>query len=480
MPALHQCRQRCNAAMPRTEHDYLGSLELPSDHLTGIHSQRAQVNFDAAQRPVRPELIHAYALVKQACCRVNARLGALSEPLAQGLEQACMELSRGELDAHVLVDALAGGAGTSVNMNVNEVLANRCLQLQGYEPGDYQHCDPLDHVNRHQSTNDTFPTALRVAGLFALRRLEQALVALLEACQEQEKQLSDVVKVGRTQLQDAVLMTLGREFGAFADCLARDRWRVHKCEERLRVVGLGGTAIGTGLGAPRQFIFQVVDELRVITNLPLARAENLVDATANQDAIVEVSGILSALASNILKIAGDLRLLASGPEAGLGDIRLPARQAGSSIMPGKINPVIPEAAQQVALRVLASHGCIAQACGMGDLQINQFMPLIADELLGSIGMLERACRMLAERCVRGLEADPLRCRRGVEGSTALLTALVDRLGYQAVSRLAATVQPGQSVRAAVLAAGLLSEAELDDCLSPEAVNRLGSRPEVRP
>ncbi|MFW5829243.1 MAG: lyase family protein [Planctomycetota bacterium] len=338
----------------RTEHDALGSLELPDDCLYGIHTARARDNFDIADRSVSAELIHAYGMVKQACCRVNVRLGYLQPDLAEALEAACEELIAGQWDQQVVVDALAGGAGTSVNMNVNEVLANRCLQRLGHVAGDYAHCDPLDHVNLHQSTNDTFPTALRVAALRLLRDLEQAVIAALEACQDRERAFADVVKVGRTQWQDAVLMTLGREFGAFADALARDRWRVHKCEERLRVVNLGGTAIGTGLGAPRQFIFRVVDELRHVSHLPVARAENMVDATANQDAIVEAAGMLAALASNLLKIGGDLRRLSSGPAAGIGEIHLPPRQAGSSIMPGKINPVIPEAVQQAALRAMAA------------------------------------------------------------------------------------------------------------------------------
>jgi aspartate ammonia-lyase len=459
----------------RTEHDALGHMELPADSLSGIHTARALANFAIAGRPCQADLIHAFGAVKLACARVNARLGFLSAEQLQALESACAELRSGALDDFVVVDALQGGAGTSLNMNVNEVLANRALQLMGRQPGDSAALDPLDHVNRHQSTNDAYPTALRVAAISALRRLEQGCVALLEAFQDREQAFAAVVTVGRTQLQDAVLMTLGRQFGAFADALARDRWRIHKCEERLRVVNLGGTAIGTGLGAPRQFIFQVVDELRAITGFGLSRAENLVDATANQDALVEVSGVMSALATNLGKICGDLRLLASGPDAGFGEILLPARQAGSSIMPGKVNPVIPEAAQQAAMRALSAHQTIGQAVIAGNLQINPFLPLIAEELLGSLVELDRACRSLAEACVRGIEARPERCAELVHGGTALLTALVDTVGYhQAAAWGEEARSSGRPLREIILASGRLSTAQLEQLTSPEAVNCLGS------
>ena len=266
-------------------------------------------------------------------------------------------------------------------------------------------------------------------------------MALLEAFQEKEKQLAHVVKIGRTELQDAVLVTLGREMAAYAEALARDRWRIYKCEERLRVVNLGGTAVGTGLGAPRQYIFRVVEHLREITGLGLARAENLVEATQNADALVEVSGILRTLAVNLLKIADDLRLLSSGPHAGLGEIRLPARQAGSSIMPGKVNPVIPEAVAQAAMAVMGHDQMIVQAVGGGNLELSQFLPLAADSLLTAIDLLTGACGIFARHCVAGIEADEERCRENVHNSTALLTALVDRIGYEAAERSPARRRP---------------------------------------
>jgi aspartate ammonia-lyase len=337
-------------------------------------------------------------------------------------------MSEGLLNTHIVVDALQGGAGTSTNMNVNEVLANRALQILGHKPGDYSMLSPLDDVNRHQSTNDTYPTALKVAAIRMLHRLEQEILALQEAFQDKEKAFAHIVKVGRTQLQDAVLTTLGREMAACAEAFNRDRWRIYKCEERLRVVNLGGTAIGSGLGAPRQYIFRATDVLREMTGIGLARAENLTEATMNNDVFVEVSGILKACASNLLKISNDLRLMASGPHAGLTEINLPPRQAGSSIMPGKVNPVIPEAVAQAAIQVIGNDIIIAQAVSSGNLELNQFMPLIANALLESIGLLTAACYMLRENCVTGITANEAVCQRQVTSSTASVTALVPRHG----------------------------------------------------
>jgi len=388
-----------------------------------------------------------------------------------------MEMMEGMLDRHVVVDALQGGAGTSTNMNVNEVLANRALQILGRPLGDYATLDPVDDLNLHQSTNDTYPTALRVAAIGLLRRLEREVIALLEEFQKREKEMAGIVKVGRTQLQDAVLTTLGREMSAYAEAFARDRWRIYKCEERLRVVNLGGTAIGTGLAAPRTYIFRAIDHLRDITGLGLARAENLVEATQNTDAFVEVSGILKALASNLLKIATDLRLLSSGPEGGIGELRLPPRQAGSSIMPGKVNPVIPEAVSQAAMVVMANDQTITIACSMGNLELNAFLPVIADALLGSLTLLAQACLIFRTLCVAGLEADAERCRRHVESATASVTALVEGIGYEAATRVAEEAQAmGKTVRQVVIDRGLLTGPQFDALVSSEAVTRLGSPP----
>lgn len=459
----------------RTEKDLLGEMSVPCDALYGIHTVRARENFPLAGRPVHRALVHAFGAVKLACAQTNRELGCWDGEKGLAIETACTEMMQGQLDGHVIVDALQGGAGTSTNMNVNEVLANRALQLLGHAPGNYDFVSPLEDINRHQSTNDTFPTALKVAGILQLRLLETEVVALLEAFQGQEKKLAHVVKIGRTQFQDAALTTLGREMSAYADAFGRDRWRIYKCEERLRVVNLGGTAIGTGVAAPRQYIFKVVEKLRGITGCGLARAENLIDATQNADAFVEVSGILKALAVNLLKIAGDLRFLSSGPDAGIGEIRLPHRQAGSSIMPGKVNPVIPEAVSQAALVVMSNDQTIAQACAMGQLELNPFLPLVADALLGSLDLLRGACGIFRRFCVEQMEANEARCRQHVENSTASVTALVGSIGYQRATELARQVaSTGRGLRELAIEQGLVTEEKLDELVSPQSVTRLGT------
>jgi aspartate ammonia-lyase len=460
----------------RTEHDLLGELQIPAASLHGVHTARAVENFPLSGRPVPEELARAYGTVKLACALTNRSLGCWNADPVKGaaIEQACRELSEGVLAPHVIVDRLQGGAGTSTNMNVNEVVANRALELLGLEHGAYERVSPLDDINLHQSTNDTYPTALKLAAILSLKSLEGRLVALQEAFQAAEKRFAGVVKVGRTQLQDAVLTTLGREMSAYAEAINRDRWRVYKCEERLRVVNLGGTAIGTGLAAPREFIFRVVDTLRELTGIGFARAENLVDATQNADVFAEVSGILKAHAVSLLKICGDLRLLGSGPEAGLGELRLPARQAGSSIMPGKVNPVIPEAASQVAMLVMGYDATIASACAAGSLELNPFLPLVAACLLESITLLARADDMLRRFCIQGVEADERRCQEHVENSTAVATALLPALGYDRVCEAAVlSRQRGRSVRDLVVGQGWLSAAEFEALTAPEAVCRLG-------
>jgi aspartate ammonia-lyase len=459
----------------RTEHDLLGTREVPEDALHGIYTERAIENFPLSLRPINPALIHAYGAVKLACARTNHELGSWEDAKYRAIEIACIEMMEGRLDGAIRVDALQGGAGTSTNMNVNEVLANRALQLLGKPLGDYQSVSPIEDINLHQSTNDTYPTALKVAAIQSLRLLQHAVIGLLEEFQRKEQAFAHIVKIGRTQLQDAVLITLGREMGAYAEAFARDRWRIYKCEERLRIVNLGGTAIGTGLGAPRQYIFRAVDQLREITRLGLARAENLVECTQNADVFVEVHGILKACATNLLKIATDVRLLSSGPDAGFGEIRLPPRQAGSSIMPGKVNPVIPEAVSQAAIVVMANDQAIAHACAMGNLELNAFLPLVADALLGSLDLLGNSCRIFREYCVSGMEADESRCRQHVEGSTASLTAMVEMFGYERTQALAARANAeNKSVREIILEERLLTPEQFDQIISPENVARLGS------
>ncbi|MFW5838216.1 MAG: lyase family protein, partial [Desulfovibrionaceae bacterium] len=338
----------------RTESDALGRRKVPKDAYWGIHTLRAVENFPISGRRWPGVFLSAFGQVKLACLEANAELGLVDTAKAEALRRACNEMIDGKLHEHVMVDPFQGGAGTSTNMCINEVLANRAIEVMGGELGDYALVHPVHDVNKHQSTNDVFPTALKAASLALLKVLEDKLSRLQEVLQAKEQEFADVVCVGRTQLVDAVPVTLGMTFGAMAEAASRDRWRIFKCRERLKQVSLGGTAVGTGLGAPREYIFLAAQHLKRITGLPLSRAENLMDATRNLDCFAEAAGMLQALGANLIKASSDLRLLASGPDAGLGEIELPAVQAGSSIMAGKINPVLPEAAGQVALRAMAA------------------------------------------------------------------------------------------------------------------------------
>ena len=322
--------------------------------------------------------------------------------------------------------ALQGGAGTSTNMFINELIANKALVFMGKNCGDYDVISPLNHINLHQSTNDTYPTALKVAALIALGELEQVVSELTDAFQRKEREFADVVRLARTELCDAVPITLGQNFGAWAEAFSKDRWRIYKCSERLRVINLGGTAIGTGNGADRRYIFAVAEMLRQETNLPLARAENMVQATQNCDEFVEVSGILKALATNLFKISSDLRLLASGPESGLGEIKLPARQAGSSIMPGKINPVITEMVSQVAMQAISHDSAITLAAMNGQLELNAFLPLLSHNLLAMLDELITAAEKMRTFMVEYIAADRGRCEDNLHNSTASLPPLLVR------------------------------------------------------
>jgi aspartate ammonia-lyase len=462
------------AGFMRQESDALGAKPLSEGALYGIHTLRAAENFPISGYNLFPEFLKAFAMVKAACALANQETGHLDAIRAEAIVAACREIAQGLHVDQFLVDPFQGGAGTSTNMNVNEVVANRALQLVGRKPGDSVFLSPLGHVNLHQSTNDTYPTALKVAALWLLKDLETETAKLQEAFQEKEATFAHVVKVGRTELMDAVPMTLGMTFGAFAEALARDRWRIFKCRERIKQVNLGGTAIGTGLGAPREFIFRATEHLRNLTGLPVSRAENLVDATANVDPFVEVSGILSAFAANLLKISSDLRLLASGPTTGLGEITLPALQAGSSIMPGKVNPVVPECVGQVALRVMANHQVIALAAGLGQLELNQYLPLITHALLESLRLLRQATKIFAEKCVTGITANEDRCRELVAKSHALATVLVPALGYEAVSTLLAeSLAAGIPLAEHLTAKGMLTSQAAADLLSPKRMRKLG-------
>jgi aspartate ammonia-lyase len=458
----------------RVEYDLLGEKQIPKDAYYGIHTMRAKENFPLTGRPIHRKLIMALVTVKKAAALANMELGFLPEKVGRAILCACDEILSGNLLDQFIVDSIQGGAGTSTNMNANEVIANRAIEILGGVKGDYSIVHPLNHVNLSQSTNDVYPTALRIAAIWLLRPLSESMARLQEALQEKENEFSDVIKVGRTQLQDAVPVMLGQEFGAYAQAVARDRWRLYKVEERLRQVNIGGTAVGTGLNADRRYIYLVTEKLQDLTGLGLARAEYLMDLTQNADVFVEVSGLLKSAAVNLSKIANDLRLLSSGPRTGFCEINLPSMQAGSSIMPGKVNPIIPEAVNQVAFQVMASDLAITLAAQAGQLELNAMLPLIAHNLLESLELMERTVNIFIDRCVSGITANREQCKKLLEQSFSTLTALTPHIGYEAATEVARmALLESLSVRQAVLKLGLMDEEKLDKVLRPYELTKPG-------
>ncbi len=418
----------------RTEKDVLGEKIL-DDTLYGIHTARAIDNFALDYKRTDLRLIHAIVTVKKAAALTYLKLGIGKEGVYRAIIDACDVILCGKADDQFPVDALQGGAGTSANMNVNEVIANLALTSCGKPAGEYDAIHPLDDVNRGQSTNDVYPTALRIAAIELLRQLSDACAKLQQALQQKENEFEDIPKLGRTELMDAVPVTLGSEFGAYAQAIARDRWRLYKVEERLRQVNIGGTAVGLSHVALRKYRFGVIEELRELTGYGLAVAEYPMDPTQNNDVFVEVSGLLKALAVNLMKIGNDLRLMNSGPHGGLGEIRLAPMQTGSSIMPGKVNPVIPEMVMQVAMKVMANDVAVTMAASHGEFELNAFLPLIADSLLESLSLLERTVTLFRTKCVELVEPNRQRCKELLDGSYAFATAYISILGYDAVSRI---------------------------------------------
>jgi aspartate ammonia-lyase len=459
------------AAARRLEKDALGEMALPDGCYWGIHTERSRASMSVSGRPVSPDLVRAMALVKQAAASVNRDIGLLPFDKADAIIRASAEVAAGAFGDQFPVDALQGGAGTSTNMNVNEVIAARASELMGARRGDRSCVSPLEDVNLHQSTNDVYPTALRVAAILRFRQLAQAVAGLQGVLQRKERLFASIVKVGRTELQEAVPMTLGQEFGAFAEAISRDRWRIFKCEERLRVVNLGGTAIGTGLTAPRDYIFRVVDRLRELTAIGLARGENLAGETANADALVEAAGMLKAFATNLVKIANDLRLLNL-----LGEIRLPPVQAGSSIMPGKVNPVVCEMVAQVGLRVMANDHLIGDCASRGTLQINEYLPLVAETFLESLSLLEQATLRFALH-VEEITADEVVCCDRVLRSEAIITALLPALGYERCTELVEEFRRRNDQRLTLVEflKGRIDPNLVESSFSPEALLMLGHR-----
>ncbi|WKX69205.1 aspartate ammonia-lyase [Streptomyces sp. XD-27] len=458
----------------RTEHDLLGDREVPAAAYYGVHTLRAVENFPITGTPISayPDLVIALASVKQAAAQANRDLGLLDERKAEAIVRACEEIRAGRLHDQFVVDVIQGGAGTSTNLNTNEVVANRALELLGHAKGEYGHLHPLEDVNAGQSTNDVYPTAVSLALQLAAGRLLEAMEVLREAFAAKAGEFADVVKMGRTQLQDAVPMTLGQEFSAYAVMLAEDRARLGEACALLREINLGGTAIGTGLNAHPRYAETACGHLSAITGIPLTVAGDLVEATQDMGAFVQLSGVLKRIAVKLSKTCNDLRLLSCGPRAGLAEINLPPVQAGSSIMPGKVNPVIPEVVNQIAFEVIGNDVTVTFAAESGQLQLNAFEPVIAHSLLKSLTHLRAGCLTLAERCVSGITANREHLAQLVGQSIGLATALNPHIGYEQATAVAQeALTTGASVHDLVLAKGLLTAERLQEILHPDNLAR---------
>ncbi|PKG63519.1 MULTISPECIES: aspartate ammonia-lyase [Pseudoalteromonas] len=458
--------------LTRLESDLLGEMELPDEVWYGIQTQRARDNFSITGIPIGhfPELVDSLAMVKASAAHANKKLGLLSELKANAIIAACDDIRQGDYYHAFVVDSIQGGAGTSTNMNANEVIANIALTKLGYEKGNYKELHPNDDVNRCQSTNDVYPSAACLAIQLAGDNLIIAVEALKIGLEEKAEEFKDVIKMGRTQLQDAVPMSLGQEFGAYAVTLGEETSRLQEAGKLLCEINLGGTAIGTGINSHRGYSSLAISYLAKISNKPLVQASNLVEATSDMGAFVYYSGILKRLAVKLSKICNDLRLLSSGPRTGFGEISLPAVQPGSSIMPGKVNPVIPEAVNQTAYQVIASDLAVTLAAEAGQLQLNAMEPLIIYNILNSIKMLASNCDMLNKRCIKGIKANVSRCQEHVLNSIGTVTALVPLIGYGNASSVAAqALRENKTIHEIVLERGLMSEEALTAALDPRSM-----------
>jgi aspartate ammonia-lyase len=461
-----------SGSVTRVEHDLLGEREVPDEALYGVQTLRALENFPITGTALRefPELIEALASVKEAAALANAELGLLDRATADVIVRAAQEIRAGRHHEHFVVDAIQGGAGTSTNMNANEVIANRALELLGQRRGDYKQVHPNNHVNLSQSTNDVYPTAVKLALHRSIEELRQTMRELANAFLAKGDEFRALVKMGRTQLQDAVPMTLGQEFRAFGHTMLEDVERLGEAQALIREINMGATAIGTGINAPPGYADAICRELSRITGLALMTAPDLVEATADTGAFVQLSGVLKRCAVKLSKICNDLRLLSSGPRAGLGEISLPAMQPGSSIMPGKVNPVIPEVVNQVCFDIIGGDVTVTLAAEAGQLQLNVFEPVIAYRLLKGLETMANACRVLRTRCVEGITANAQRMRDFVEQSIGVVTALVPLIGYENATSVAKeALDTGRGVYEVVLARKLLTREQLDRVLDPEAM-----------
>ena len=458
----------------RVEKDSIGTKDVPENVYYGVQSLRAAENFHITGLNMHPEIINSLAYIKKAAAITNCEAGLLDKRRTQAIVQACDEILEGKFREDFIVDPIQGGAGTSLNMNANEVIANRAIEILGGKKGDYSVVNPNDHVNCGQSTNDVIPTAGKMTSLRLLKKLKKQLLRLHSALEQKADEFDGVIKMGRTQLQDAVPIRLGQEFKAYSVAILRDLNRMDKAMDEMRTLNMGGTAVGTGLNADESYLRRIVPNLSEISGMDLVQAYDLIDATQNLDSFVAVSGTVKACAVTLSKIANDLRLMSSGPRAGFGEINLPAKQNGSSIMPGKVNPVIPEVVNQVAFNAIGNDMTITMAAEAGQLELNAFEPIIFYCLFQSIDTIAYAVNTFVDNCVIGITANETRCRYFVENSVGIITAICPYVGYQKAAEIAKeAIKTGESVRKLIIEKGLLTKEQMDEIMDPVQMTEPG-------
>lgn len=458
----------------RTEKDSIGSKEIPEDVYYGVQSLRAAENFRITGLSMHPEVINSLAQIKKAAAITNCEIGLLDKHIAEAIVKACDEIVEGKLHDEFIVDPIQGGAGTSINMNANEVIANRAIEILGGQKGDYSIVHPNDHVNCGQSTNDVIPTAGKMTSLKLLKNAKKELERLHKAFCDKGEEFDSIIKMGRTQMQDAVPIRLGQEFRAYSVAVQRDINRMEKAQEEMRTLNMGGTAIGTGINADEAYLRRIVPNLAEISGMEFVQAYDLIDATSNLDPFVAVSGAVKACAVTLSKIANDFRLMSSGPRCGFGEINLPAKQNGSSIMPGKVNPVIPEVVNQVAFNIIGNDVTITMAAEAGQLELNAFEPIVFYCLFQSIDTLAYAVETFVDNCVKGITANKERCKELVDNSVGIVTALCPHVGYAKAASLAKTaIKTGVPIRKLILDEGLLDEEELEEILDVKNMTEPG-------
>lgn len=454
----------------RIESDSIGTKEVPVDAYYGVQSMRGCENFQITGQKLQPEFINSMAQIKKACAICNCQVGEMDVKIKDAICQACDEILEGKFHDQFICDPIQGGAGTTANMNANEVIANRAIEILGGEKGDYSIVHPNDHVNRAQSTNDVIPSAAKLTAIKLMKKAIAQVERLEAALAEKEKEFHNIIKMGRTQMQDAVPIRLGAEFGAYKKAISRDLVRLNRALEEMYAVNMGGTAVGTALNANPAYVEALAPELAKITGFPIVKADDLVDGTQNLDSYAYVSAALKTCAISCSKMANDFRLMSSGPRCGFQEINLPAKQNGSSIMPGKVNPVIPEVMSQAAFCIMGNDVSITMAAEAGQLELNYAEPVLYHKLFESINALAGAVETFVDNCVSGITANPERCRALVDGSVGVITAICPKVGYKLSADIAKTaIKTGDSVRDVLRSKNIFSEEEIEAILDPEAM-----------